>query len=70
MDLTDEPIRNIRIRKLAPRFWISIRDRKIGDSLTLSLNETPWRGRFLSSDGQELSAAKICRALKVILCHE
>jgi hypothetical protein len=52
------------------RFRLQIRDLKIGDSLTLSLTELPWRGRFFTSDGQELSTAGICRAIAAILNHE
>lgn len=57
-------------RRASPRFWLSIRDRKIGDSLTLSLTPLPWRGRFISTDGQELSTAQICRALAATLNHD
>lgn len=62
--------RNVRRPRGRARFWISIRDRKIGDSMTLSLSELPWPGRFVDSRGQQLSTAQICRAVKTILNHD
>jgi hypothetical protein len=66
----EAPARKFRLPRARARFRITIRDEQIGDSLTLSLTPMPWRGRFLSSDRQELSTYKICRAMREILNHE
>ena len=52
------------------RFVLTIEDTKIGDKLRLSLYELPWRGRFVSTDGKELSSAAISRAVQTILNHD
>jgi hypothetical protein len=70
LDWSLELKRRIRIPRTKARFRLQFRDDKIGDSLTLSLTELPWRGRFITRAGQELNTAQICRALKEILNHE
>lgn len=67
---TNEPRRKIRMPRSLARFRITIRDEKIGDSLTLSLTQLPWPGRFLDSDRNELSTAKVCRMVRETLNHE
>ena len=62
--------RKVRSSRVRARFRLQFRDELIGDSLTLSLYELPWKGRFVGANRQELSAAQICRALKAILNHE
>lgn len=62
--------RKVRVPRGRARFRFSIRDDKIGDSLTLSLAELPWRGRFVDAAGNETSTAKLCRLLREILNHE
>jgi hypothetical protein len=64
---SDEPRRKIRIPRSRTRFRITIRDEKIGDSLTLSLTPLPWRGRFIDSDRKELSTASVCKMVKTAL---
>jgi hypothetical protein len=59
--------RKIKMPRSKARFRLRLDDFKIGDTLNLSLTELPWRGRFVSADGQALSAAQICRAISTAL---
>ena len=70
LDFSDEPPRKVRIPRGKVRFRLTIRDEKIGDSLTLSLRELPWRGRFVTSAGKLLSTHQIQTAIGAILNHE
>lgn len=65
----EEPHRKVRVPRTKARFRIQIQDFKLGDSLTLSLKQLPWRGRFISGDGQQFSTAKVCRTISTALNH-
>jgi hypothetical protein len=67
--LRAERRRRVRIPRWRKRFTVQVRDHKIGDSLTLSLAELPWRGRFITSDHTQLHTRQICSAIAAILNH-
>jgi hypothetical protein len=58
---TDANRRKLRRPRSRARFRISIRDLLVGDSLTLTLTELPWPGRFVTAEGEAISAAQLCR---------
>jgi len=66
-DLSNEPRRKIRIPRGRVRFTLILEDHHIGDKMRLGLFSMPWRGRFISTDGQTLSTARICKAVKTAL---
>lgn len=68
--LKEERSNRVRVPTARVRFTLTIEDAKIGDKLRLSLYELPWRGRFASTDGKELSSAAISRAVQTILNHD
>jgi hypothetical protein len=53
-------------RKRRATITIQIRDREIGDSLTLNLHRSPWPNHWLCEQGQ-YSTAQIGEALKHML---
>lgn len=67
---SDESRRKIRVPRGRIRFTLVLEDHRLKDKLRLGLFELPWTGRFISTDGQQLSAAKIFRAINTALCHE
>jgi hypothetical protein len=69
-DFSNEINRRIRVPRSQVRFVLTLEDHQIGDKMRLSLFQLPWRGRFFSTDGQQLSAAKICAAVNATLCHD
>ena len=69
-DFSNETRRKIRMPRGRVRFTLTLEDHQIGDKLRLGLFALPWRGRFVSTDGQQLSAAKILSAVNATLCHE
>jgi hypothetical protein len=66
-DFSNETRRKIRRPRGRVRFTLVLEDHKLRDKMRLSLFELPWRGRFVSTDGQQLSAANICGAIKTAL---
>jgi hypothetical protein len=74
-DLSSERVRKIRTPRSKARFQITIRDLKIGDSLTLSLHSLPWRGRWFLKDGlwkqgerkSDVSTREVLTVMKCIL---
>jgi hypothetical protein len=68
-DFSGELNRKIRMPRGKVRFTLTLEDHQIGDKMRLSLFCLPWRGRFVSTDGQQLSAAKICEAVNATICH-
>ena len=64
------PSRKVAMPRSKARFQLTIRDWKIGDSITLSLTPLPWRGRFVDSDRNKLNTAQICRMVQETLNHE
>jgi hypothetical protein len=69
-DFSNEPRRKVRVPRGRIRFTLTLEDHQIGDKIRLGLFALPWRGRFVSTDGQQLSAAKIISAVNTVLCHE
>jgi hypothetical protein len=69
-DFSNESRRKIRMPRGRVRFTLTLEDHQIGDKLRLGLFALPWRGRFVSTDGQQLSASKILSAVNATLCHE
>jgi hypothetical protein len=69
-DFSNENRRKIRMPRGRVRFSLTLEDHQIGDKLRLGLFTLPWRGRFVSTDGYQLSAAKICTAVNAVLCHD
>lgn len=69
-DFSNEPCRKICRPRGRVRFTLVLEDHKLRDKMRLSLFELPWRGRFVSTDGQQLSAAKICGAINTTLCFQ
>lgn len=61
--------RKIRVPRSRARFTITVQDHQIGDGMRLSLRELPWRGRFISTEGQELSTKQVCGAIREVLNH-
>jgi len=66
-DFSNDYRRKIKAPRGRVRFTLILEDHKIGDKMRLSLFELPWLGRFVSTDGQQLSTAKICVAIKTAL---
>jgi len=65
-----EPRRKVSIPRSKVRFTLTFEDHRIGDKLRLSLCELPWRGRFVSMQGEMLSTAQIGLMLATILNHD
>jgi hypothetical protein len=66
-DFSGETRRKIRAPRGRVRFTLTLEDHQIGDKIRLGLFALPWRGRFVSTDGQQLSAAKICTMVNTTL---
>ena len=66
-DFSNETRRKIRMPRGRVRFTLTLEDHEIGDKMRLSLFSLPWRGQFVSTDGQQLSGSKICAAIKTAL---
>jgi hypothetical protein len=49
------------------RFTLTLQDHQVGDKMRLSLFALPWRGQFISTNGQQLSTAKVCTAVRTAL---
>ena len=69
-DFGNESRRKIRMPRGRVRFTLTLEDHLIGDKMRLGLFALPWRGRFISTDGQQLSAATILTAVNATLCHD
>ena len=66
-DFSTEARRKIRVPRPRARFQLSIRDWKVGDSLTLSLSPLPWRGVFLDAVRRRFSSSQLARTLTRVL---
>ena len=69
-DFSNESRRKIRMPRGRVRFTLTLEDHQIGDKMRLGLFALPWRGRFVTTDGQQLSAATILTAVNATLCHD
>ena len=49
------------------KWRIQIRDLEHGDSITLTLHRLPWPARYVDMEGQQFSAAKLGKAIRVLL---
>jgi hypothetical protein len=69
-DFSSASRRKVRMPRGRIRFTLTLEDHQIGDKMRLGLFALPWRGRFVSTDGQQLSAVKIISAVNTVLCHD